>query len=340
MPSISQRTIAKELGISQATVSLVVNDPQTPLIAEPTRNRIIKFCRDHGYKIGNRRKATDYIGVLMDVEYLSGRTQIHHLLGGIHRAARSMGKSVIFEQPDIDPENLIRKAPFEGLIVTEPISDEKIDQLRNFVPIVFVNHFFNLNHSDCVVSDNDGGTFLATEALAKHGHQKVLCFGNDHSVEPRFDMRSKRRLSGYKDACESYGLKSEVFTKPFSEYDAKPEVYREIAQNFLVEKGVTGVVAMHDFQGVKFMRAAEELGLRAPDDYSIIGFGDGEQCQYSMPKMASIGEEFVEMGAAALEMLTHRISDEVQRPPRKIVCGTHLVERPSLGPVPKVKAKK
>jgi LacI family transcriptional regulator len=332
MSSLSQRTIANKLGVSQATVSLVVNDPQTPLIAYPTRKRVLDFCREHGYKIGNRRRATDYVGVLMDVEYLSGRSQIHHLLGGIHRAAQSMGKNIIFEQPYIDPQNLIRKAPFEGLIITEPVPDDIIAQLRSFVPIVLVNHFFHVGPSDCVVSDNEGGTYQAVEALARHGHRRILCFGNDPKLEPQYDMRSRKRLTGFEEACIALGLESEIVIKSYGDFT--PEYFSTMAAEYLRDGRFTGVVAMHDFLGVQLLRAASDLGLNAPRDYSIIGFGDGEQCLYTQPQMASVAEEFAEMGQAALELLMHRTSDEPQRPTRKIVCATHLVERPSLGPAP------
>lgn len=333
MAKLSQRTIAKELGISQATVSLVVNDPNTPLLAEATRRRILEYCRKRGYKVGDRRRATDYIGVIMDVEHLAGRSAMHQLLGVIHKTARTFGKNVIFEQPDIEPDTLMRRAPFEGLIVCEAISRTLAKRLASFVPLVFVNYYHELNGFDSVVSDNEGGVQQAVRALHEQEHRELLFIGNDPKSKETGDLRPQQRISGFKQATEELGLRSHIATAPH--LVSEPENMRELVREHFIKGTCTGVVAMHDYIGIAFMQRAREEGLSVPEDLSIVGFGDSDQCTYCSPPLTSIHEEFEEMGSLAVDLLVNRLSEEKQRPPRRVTCGTSLVERATLGPAPK-----
>ena len=203
--TLKAKEIAEILGISQATLSLVVNNK--PGISEKTRNRVIQELRDGGYDYllsDQARKGVELAGEVRSIGFIiytvSGDLLGHNsffpfIMEGLENRARKYGYNICFitvrkENIQDDLRN-IREAGYCGcaIFATEMHEDDIAHFMKLEIPLVLLDNCFNTHSLNAVKINNQQGTHLAVQNLVKHGHKKIgyLRSGLDiNSFEERY----------------------------------------------------------------------------------------------------------------------------------------------------------
>jgi LacI family transcriptional regulator len=323
--------VAAQAGVSVATVSKVINDRYG--VAEDTSARVRAVIDDLGYHaslVGQslRSRRTKVIGVLVrDLEPFSAE-----LLKGVARGIHDTGyELVVFsgcsqggDQDGWERRYLSRISGTlaDGAILVTPGS---IDETFGS-PVVAVDHNVQSSALPTVDSENLKGAVSATEHLLALGHRRIGFLAG------RPDLESSRlRERGYREALATAGLPVTEDLVQVGGYDAATAT--EPARQLLeLDPRPTAIFAANDVTALETIAVAGSLGLRVPDDLSVVGFDNVPESALGDPPLTTIEQPIQEMGREAVRLLLELIEDPAQ-PPGHVILPTRLVVRRSCRPL-------
>ena len=307
---VSMMDVARHAGVSQKTVSRVVNNE--PHVTEAVRTQVLQAIQELGFRPNFAARSlvtqrTMRIGVVSAGSGFHGPAS---LLGGIESAARGAGYfpviSRLFEatsegfQTAID--ELVAQGA-EGVILSESIDLGSRDlRIPEHIPVVSIDSRAEARNDELLVgADEVGGAYLATRHLLDLGHRQVF-----HIAGPPTWGAAKRRVSGWRRALKGAGI-----TAPEVAYgDWSPESGYRLAQEIVathIASGVTAIFAANDHMAIGAIKAVEEAGLRVPSDVSVVGFDDLPASAYLHVPLTTIRQDFEAVARQAVTQLIHAI---------------------------------
>jgi LacI family transcriptional regulator len=322
--------VAAEAGVSVATVSKVINERYG--VAEGTMARVRAVIQSLGYESSLsaqslRSRRTNVIGVLVkDVEPFSAE-----LLKGAAAAIRDSGYDLVvfsgcgrkedgagWEQRYLSRVN---GTLTDGTILVTPSSVD----VQQAAPVVAVDHNAEAALLPTVDSDNLAGATTATEHLLELGHRRIGFLAG------RPDLESARlRERGFLDALERAGIEPDPELILVGGYNA--ESAEEPARRLLgMEHRPTAIFAANDASAIRTVEVARSLGLRVPEDVSVIGFDNVPESALCDPPLTTIDQSIKELGARAVRLLLALI-DGREVPASPVMLPTRLVVRRSCSP--------
>jgi len=314
----SMRNVAKQLNVSATTVSRALNNKSG--ISQATREQVLKAVREMGYdrKVGLRNSR--YIGFVYPPNSFRTTLGSYHaaLFGGALSAlsAQSYDFALVDLVRDKDTNEtytqffnrkelrgVLMQARPEDLHMVKEIADEGF-------PIVLVaSHGVDTSHSvHWVACDSREPTRHAVEYLIEMGHKKIAFTSGTWQATDLED-----RYMGYCDALEAAGIKLD----PSLVYRLKPDVtagmslIRRIMSN---PSPPTAVVFTTEYTTMGALRACSELGVRVPEDLSIVGFDDYQARFQATPVYTSVCQDTFLLGYDAGQALIQVLSGSVKNP--------------------------
>ncbi len=327
---ITIKDIAKAANVSVATVSRALAG-NTRISAE-TRERINELCRQMHYTPNfNARsmvmRETKLIGVIISNARSPFMTEVSE---AIEYRAQSLGYSMLLcnSRYDIDVEEqmyqLLLSRQVDGIIIsaTSAESNARIQRHHSNVPIVFIGSAAAGADVCCVATDNVLGAELGTKYLLSLGHTDIAFLGR------RFDSAVQAlRAEGYERALRQKGLAPQFWDNPHNRNSI--EHGRAIAHKMFQQGHVpTAVFATTDIVALGVMQAAEEAGVRIPDDMSLLGFDDISYAGLPRIDLTTIHQPKQEIGTIAVDMLIDQIHNPAAPHTHRSLQPT-LVERSS-----------
>lgn len=319
------RDVARESGVSVATVSRVIN-AKGP-VREATALRVRETVQRLGYaphhaarSLTTRRTRT--LGVVlpeMHGDFFS------ELIRGADLAARAAGYHVLVSgsHSDIGELGNVLEAlhgRIDGLVLMTP-GDGGGAPARNLprrVPVVLLNDPEDGGVYDSIRVDNRRGARMAVDHLLDHGHLRIALVAG-----PAANSDAAARRRGYRDAFVARGL--------------EPAADLELPGDFREESGFragvllatraqrpTAVFAANDAMAIGCLAALRDHGLRVPEDISLVGFDDVPIARFLTPALTTVRVPIAEVGGRAIE----RLLETVDGGPR--TCRVHEVVLPSL----------
>jgi LacI family transcriptional regulator len=334
------REIAKEAGVSIATVSRVFNDPET--VRPSMRTRVMQVIDRHHYVSdglagGLSSRRSRLIGLIIPTvtnSIYASSTQ------AIQKVAQDAGYTVLVGISDFIPEQeteLIHQLigrRVEGLILTgaerAPRVYEKLR--RNGTPFVITWKLARGSGLPCVSFDNHRAAAAAVAHLVSLGHRRIGLICGQTAVNDR----ARGRREGFFSAMAKHGLPidpSLVLERNFEFVEGRAAM----RQMLLNPKPPTAVFCANDILAIGALAECPEQGYRVPEDISIIGFDDLPIAQYTTPQLTTIRVPASEMGRRAAEALLHAIRNGEQHiyfelPTELVVRGsTALAHKTSTG---------
>ncbi len=322
--------VAAQAGVSVATVSKVINDRYG--VAEDTSARVRAVIDALGYHaslVGQslRSRRTKVIGVLVrDVEPFSAE-----LLKGVARGIRDTGyELVVFsgcgqaaDQAGWERRYLSRISGTlaDGAILVTPGS---IDETFG-TPVVAVDHNVQSSNLPTVDSESLKGAVAATEYLLGLGHRRIGFLAG------RPDLESARlRERGYREALTVARVDVDEDLIQTGSYDAATAT--EPARWLLeLDPRPTAIFAANDVTALETMAVARSLGLRVPEDLSVIGFDNVPESALGDPPLTTVEQPIRQMGTDAVRLLLELLEDP-SLPPARVILPTRLVVRQSCSP--------
>jgi LacI family transcriptional regulator len=335
--------IAKLTGVSQSTVSLVLNNASGAKFSDATRDKVLRAAHDLGYRMTQREPAAlaplDAPNERNLIVYLADEisTSPHPVVSidGARDAAFANGRmlAVYSTHGNAEIEARVLDATLGnpnvlGVIyatvytrrVTVPAALER-------VPTVLLNCYASEANVSSVVPAEVAGGHTATDHLLAAGHRRIGYING----EPWQDA-ARDRLKGYRTALATADL-------PFApelvrEGDWSPDTGFEQTLSLMREPNPpTAIFCANDLMALGAIEALKQLGLRVPDDVSVLGYDDQEIARHTHPPLSTIVLPNYELGRWAVETLLQEEHNRAAGAPvrrRTVKLDGPLIERGSV----------
>jgi LacI family transcriptional regulator len=334
--TITIHDVAAAAGVSVTTVSRVLNDKDD--VAPETSLRVREVIRELGYASNLaarslRSQRTNVVGLI--VPDLTAPYSIL-VTRGVNRAAmaagfdllvyssasRNVNSLVTWEQQHVA---LLNGSVTDGLIIVTPHASS----YRTAYPLVAVDPHSESADFASVLSTNFKGVMAAMSYLLELGHRRIGYIGG------RPDLQSAlRRLEGYCSGLQNAGIPLDPALIKIGNYE-RPAAQDAARQLLRITPPVTAILAASDEMAMGVYDAAHELGLRIPDDLSVVGFDNIPDSALLDPPLTTVDQSIESMGALAAEVVIKLITG---KPPDELVhkVPTNLVIRQSCRPIPSI----
>ena len=318
--------VAREAGVSMATVSRVVNGNKN--VKENTRKKVLEVIdrldyRPNAVARGLASKKTTTVGVVIPN---IANAYFSILAKGIDDIATMYKYNIVLASSDEDDDkevnviNTLFAKQVDGIIFMGHHLTEKIraEFSRARTPVV-LSGTVDLEHQlPSVNIDHSKAAQDAVALLAKH-HDKIA-FVSGPLID---DINGKVRLAGYKEGLKKKGL-------PFKEglvFEAQYK-YQEgyqLAQR-VINSGATAAYVTEDELAAGLLNSLFAAGKKVPEDFEIITSNDSTIALYTRPNMTSVSQPIYDLGAVAMRMLT-KIMNKEELEEKEIVLNHGIRER-------------
>lgn len=327
--------VARYVGVSKATVSLALN--RNPLVARETQERVMDAAEYLGYRANYfaRRLSmgrSEIIGlfILRGEEHLCNWTLpsswmfYNPILRGVTSYLSS--QKYRFQLETITFEQCVRSSIIAGVIqegsldgILLLIQDEgdygflEIAKEMHF-PLVVMNGAIREDISTVKI-DNELGARNVVEYLRKLGHKRIA-----HISGPSRDLNALERRNGFVAAMSAAGI---TLDQAYIKYgDWQIASGRMLCRELLeLEEPPTAIFCANDHMVIGAVQALQNLGLRVPQEVSVIGFDNTELCTVVSPQITTVEQPLEEMGIVAAQEVLRQIGE-----------GTAEVNRRNLAP--------
>lgn len=325
--------IAREAGVSAPTVSKVLNGRAD--VAPATRARVEGLLREYGYR---RRRAEATRSPLIDLVFHELESAwAMEVIRGVENVARDEGLSVVLSESAgrLSPgrtwaDHVAARRP-HGVILVLSGLDASGQALLTSRSIPFVVLDPAGDPGDDVPSigaTNWHGGLAATRHLVELGHTRIGAISG-----PSRMMCSRARVDGYRAALETAGLPVDpALIRPGNFHHESG--YRAGLELLRSPDRPTAVFAGNDLQALGLYEAARELGLRVPEDLSVVGFDDLPVARWVGPPLTTVRQPLTEMAEAAARLVLELGRREQPAAGTRMELATRLVVRSSTGAPP------
>lgn len=332
---VTIKEIAKETGLSIASVSYVLNGKEG--VGPETREIVMEAVSRLGYvpsytARGLASSHSNLIGVCSPQTEPGSRLMFDNpfysrLFSSIEYECRINGYHVIISGTDADESflKLAQQRGLDGMIIIGSYSKEFYSELKKAgIPIVLIDTYQNPEEFHEVKIDDERGGFMATRYLIDNGH-KNIAFISGALIECGV---TQLRYNGYKQALLKSGISlDERFVYPGtvsfeSGMNNAKKVVRQTPE-------VTAIFCTADIIGVGVIKSLIEMGVKVPDDISVIGFDNLNISEYTSPSLTTVSQDIELKGKAAVDIIIKEINDKINTPQHRVL-PLEIIERQSV----------
>lgn len=324
--------VAREAGVSPATVSRVLH--KKPVVSQSVCERVLKTAarlnyRPHFSARHLARGRTGYIAIATPrgSHHLFSSPYVTRVLDGIGQILDETSMRLILSTTATQFEDLTSSHVVDGILLLEvAMEDPYLDVLESSdIPVVLIGDYRTDTRFTVFTPDYESAIRMGVEHLKALGHRRVgfLC-------GPPNRYKWKLNQDTFHHLINEHGL-LEVGSV------VSPDYEEETGYRLLSEKLENGAalpscyVSTSDFLASGFMRAAQDHGLEAPGDLSMVSYGDIPLAALSHPPLTTVGGNFVDVGAHAARTLIDLINGKENSPVRHKI-PLRLIVRKSTAP--------
>jgi LacI family transcriptional regulator len=308
--------VARESGVSVFTVSAVVNNKSH--VGKGLRERVEAAIRKLNYRpnliarsLANQRTHT--IGMIVpDI----GNPFFPLVVRGAEDAAQKHGYNLLLCNSDdsLDKEEkaieLLLSKRVDGILLTKAAGDFR-PQLRQMIkevdiPFVLVMRTYPKLTKDAVLTDDYHGAYEAVSHLARAGRKRIALISGPLKVS-----NAKERWQGFHDALKAEGLPYEEDLVIEGDYRLESG-FR--AGHSLFSRRPDGIYVANHLMTIGLLQAAEEMGLRCPEDFGLVSFDDYPWLGIFRPRLTTVELPKHQLGMEAAELLIKRITGDDSKP--------------------------
>lgn len=330
------RDLAAVLGLSITTVSRVLNGKATKYrIRTETQQRVLQAAREYNYvpnKLarGLKMSRTDTLGLIIpDISnpFFADIAQSIEKEARLHGYSLILGDSGDDQMVETELIRLLLSHKVDGIIIAPVGIDYKqiIQTYNSGMPLVVVDRCFPEIGLPFITSDNYQGGIDAVNYLIAMGHRKIACIQGIPKSRPTED-----RVRGYKDALRSYSIHIDDSLIVGDNYTIE-NGYKQTRILFSMEDPPTAIFALSNLIGLGVMKAVDEMGLKIPDNISLISFDEQPYSAFLATPMTTVDQKKSEIGQLAVNVLLKYIDNKEYR--KKLVhmtLKTNLIIRNSV----------
>lgn len=326
---VTLRRIARESGVSLATASRALRQPDT--VSPQKRERILALVDRYRYVLD-----------ALAASFSSGRTGLVGLIvptisNSIYAAfteavqgrLRDAGRQLLIATTEYSADlegQIVRKlveSRVEGVILTGYRRDPAVYELLRHYRIPFVVTWSTSPTPDvpAISFDNRAAAAAATEALIALGHRRIGLVCGMTAVNDR----AAQRLEAYRDVLARHRIPFDLALVAERAFEVA-EGASAARSMMALESPPTALFCANDIQALGAMFACQRLGLKVPDDVSIIGFDDLPMARVVNPRLSTVHVPAQEMGEAAADALINAVGQNVEITSIEIVASVRMRE--------------
>ncbi len=319
----TQEDVAKTAKVSRALVSLVMRG--APNVSELRRRRVLRAAEELGYRPNAyarslASKQLHTIGVLIN-------DVTNPYFGGVYSSLATAAQEAGFDllvapgTRSATKESALVRTLLEhrvaGLALLSPLMPTtELRQLTRAWPTVLVGRDASIAGVDVVTTDERYAARSVLEHLTALGHSDIV------HITGGTNRAAHDRARAYREAMVELGLEPREVAAAFTHVAGQKAGHEVAALSPLP----TAVVAANDLIAVGAMGAFQSLGIRVPEDISVVGYDDSQIAQLDQVQLTSVRQPVDQFGDAAVSLLLHRIDHpEADRAVQRL--ETELVER-------------
>lgn len=331
---VTQREIARKLGLSIATVSRALNDQ--PGVSPEIRAQVLEAAREMGYFPHLPARSlvtatTHTVAFVFHSEHAASDDPFYPIImTGAESYLSQQGYHVLMSTIDdqvLENPHLftpVSQGMVDGLILAGPTIAPSfiLAMLGAGIPLVLVDNSLPQTPVNCVLNDDEGGTYAAARHLIEHGYTRIAFLSG-----PEEWVSNRERARGYCRAMYEVGL------QPLVVHETETTIASgERAMQRLLEEhpDVEAICAVNDAVAIGAIRAAARMGRRTPGDLAVIGFDDISWAQLNDPPLSTVHVFKRQIGVLAAQRLLDCIQNP-DTPPARVLVSTRLVLRASCG---------
>ncbi|WES66834.1 HTH-type transcriptional regulator GalS [Superficieibacter sp. HKU1] len=337
---ITIRDVARQAGVSVATVSRVLNN--SALVSPETRDAVMSAVSALGYRPNANAQAlatqaSDTIGVVvMDVsdaffgalvkavDIVAQQNQKYLLIGNSYHEAEKERNAI---------EVLIRQRCSALIVHSKALSDSELSEFLQHIPgMVLINRLVSGFAHRCVCLDNISGAQMATKMLLNHGHQRIGYLGSSHSIEDD-DMRKEGWLRALQEQ-DIVAPESWVGVGTPDLQGGEAAMVELLGRN----SGLTAVFAYNDSMAAGALTALKDNGIAVPQNLSLIAFDDIPLARYTDPQLTTVRYPIASMAKLATELALLGAAGKLDRNATHCFMPTlvrrhSVAQRQTVGPI-------
>lgn len=332
------KDIAQIVGVSNTTVSNVINGKAGRVSAE-TIERINNTIKELGYVpnmsarslVSNNSKVIGIINHLVTNKDSNFMEDPFHsaFIGSIEATLRENGYYLMLRTVETSDDlmTFLRNWNVDGLFFTGIFKDNFFDVLTTLkIPIVLIDSYVKHPNMCNVGLEDFNGSFMATNYLIAHGHQKIAFV----SPAIKKDGVLHQRLLGYKKALKEAGIPFRE--KLVLEQPMNIDSCMALGHSLSKSKDITALFATADIMAAGIMAGLQQAGKQVPKDFSIIGFDDISISRITSPPLTTIHQDANLKGKLAANFMLDKL-DGRNMNSNEIILPTRLIERGSVASI-------
>ena len=317
MKRISQRDIARQLGINVSTVSRALRGLEG--VSPELKQKIEQLAQEGGYRpnpfaMSLRYDTTRTIGIVVpDVAFNHNA----HIMKSIEAEARKAGYMCIITDSNDNSENevecveLLMNMHVEGIIIClaqETTDLSHLERLKKAkVPVVLFDRTADIDLSSVIINDT-ASTREATNYLIDSGAQRIAFLGGPNRMKQNTD-----RKHGYLEALREHGIpiRPELVKCNHISFNSGLSDTLDLLQ---LPEPPDAIIATHGLLAISALQAVTSCNLRIPDDVAIIGYLTDWVSEMSYPRTSFVRQNLKEIGSKAFRLLLDQMNgdDSVQ----------------------------
>jgi len=337
-PRVGIRDVAEAAGVSITTVSHVLNGVPGTRVHPDTKERVRRAAEELGYvpnrlARGLRTSRTGVIGLVSDT--IATTPYAGRIILGAQEAALRHGYALVLVNTDGDETvedrevRVLLQHHVDGLVyATMYHRVVTVPGITAGVPMVLLDAEGSDQDVPAVVPDEVAGAQVAVQELLDHGHRRIGFVTNVDDVPA-----THGRLEGYRGCLATVGV---AFDPGLIIADESETWGGYRAARTLLDRSdrPTALFCYNDRMAMGAYRAAAELGLRIPDEVSVVGFDNQELIAVGLfPQLTTVALPHYEMGAWAVDALMAVLDGVEPEPPYPVRLPCPLVRRDSVAPM-------
>jgi LacI family transcriptional regulator len=327
------KQVAEKAKVSTTTVSHVINN--TRVVSSDVRERVLSVIQELRYipsavarSLKNDRTHT--IGMMIPN---NSNPYFAELIQGIEDESFKLGYNIILCNSYDDPKKqvayvrVLMEKRIDGLILVSSGSDPELIQLLDVesIPKVLVDRELSVVSADFIESDHEQGGHQATKYLLELGHKDIACVSGPEDLLP-----SRDRVRGYQRALQEAGVTFRPELLVHSDFTSEGG-FTAFQQLLALPQRPSAIFAGNDLMAIGGICAANQTGVKIPEELSVVGYDDIALASFSTPPLTTVVQPKYDIGVLTARVLVDRIGNADQAPRREML-GTTLKVRQSTAP--------
>ncbi len=327
------KQVAERARVSTTTVSHVINN--TRVVSEDARERVLAVIQELRYipsavarSLKNDRTHT--LGMMIPN---NSNPYFAEIIQSLEDACFELGYNIILCNSYDDPKKqaayirVLMEKRIDGLILVSSGSDEELTRLLadEGIPKVLVDRELDGVSADFIEADHEDGGYQATQYLISLGHRHIACVAGPQNI-----LASAARIKGYQRALREAGLNFNPDYLIYADFTSLGG-FNAFQHLLALPARPSAIFASNDLMAIGGICAANQVGIRIPDDLSVLGYDDIALASFSTPPLTTIAQPKQAIGRLTAEVLIDRIKHPDVSLRRELI-KSKLVVRASTAP--------